>query len=155
MKSGCLSSVSHWLTICTSSLSIRANNAAMDSHFNVVYYVKLSATARKFKMGEGGVQIDWCQIKNISHVFFSYISIILFFDNSFSKRKHFKNYLSDKFPTNYPSLFNLIELTFRCLSKQQVLAFTKCLVNAPNIYFVIFNKSWHRSLMIETQACKH
>ena len=140
MKSSCLSSVSHWLTICTSSLSIRANNSAMISHFNVVYYVELSATARKFKMGEGGVQIDWCQIKNISHVFFVffYISIILFFDNSFSKRKHFKNYLSDKFPTNYPSLFNLIELTFRCLSKQQVLAFTKCLVNAPNIYIYIF-----------------
>ena len=71
-------------------------------------------------MGEGGVQIDWCQIKNILHVFFSYISIILFFDNSFLKRKHFKNYLSDKFPTNYPSLYNLIELTFRCHSKQQV-----------------------------------
>ena len=42
----------------------------MISHFNVVYYVEQSATARKFKMGEGGVQIDWCQIKNISHVFF-------------------------------------------------------------------------------------
>ena len=58
------------LTICTPLLSIRANNSAMVSHFNVVYYVELSATARKFKMGEGGVQIDWCQIKNISHVFF-------------------------------------------------------------------------------------
>ena len=143
MKSDCLS-------ICTSSLSIRANDSAMISHFNVVYYVELSSTARKFKMGEGGVQIDWCQIKIFRLFFFSYISIILFFDNSFSKRKHFKNYLRDKFPTNYPSLFNLIELTFRCLSKQQVLAFTKCLVNAPNIYFVIFNKSWHRSLMIDT-----
>ena len=101
-------------------------------------------------MGEGGVQIDWCQIKKYFACFFSYISIILFFGNSFLKRKHFKNYLSDKFPTNYPSLCNLIELTFRCLSKQQVLAFTKCLVNAPNIYIVIFNKSWHRSLMIDT-----
>ena len=89
----------------------------MVSHFN-----ELSATARKFKMGEGGVQIDWCQIKNISHVFFLTSVLFCFFDNSFSKRKHFKNYLSDKFPTNYPSLFNLIELTFRCLSKQQVLA---------------------------------
>ena len=52
----------------------------MVSHFNVVYYVELSATARKFKMGEGGVQIDWCQIKNISHVFFflhQYYSVFL------------------------------------------------------------------------------
>ena len=42
----------------------------MVSHFNVVYYVELSATARKFKMGEGGVQIDWCQIKKYFAGFF-------------------------------------------------------------------------------------
>ena len=42
----------------------------MVSHFNVVYYVELSATARKFKMGEGGVQIDWCQIKKYFACFF-------------------------------------------------------------------------------------
>ena len=150
MKPGCISSVPHWLTICTSSLSIRANNSAMISHFNVVYYVELSATARKFKMGEGGVQIDWCQIKNISHVFFLTSVLFCSLITHFQKGNILKTIFCDKFPTNYPSLFNLIELTFRCLSKQQVLAFTKCLVNAPNIYFVIFNKSWHRSLMIDT-----
>ena len=42
----------------------------MISHFNVVYDVELSATARKFKMGEGGVQIDWCQIKKYFACFF-------------------------------------------------------------------------------------
>ena len=48
----------------------------MISHFNVVYYVELSANARKLKMGEGGVQIDWCQIKNISHVVFFLTSVL-------------------------------------------------------------------------------